>query len=102
MSSNGAVSWRLLRATGFGRRRLARLVSVRERVAAGRRPGAGVFAALLAVLPHKSLGDASIPWSLLRDLGLMLAGVFAAGVIASLASVRAALRSPLLQALRKE
>ena len=92
----------LLRATGFGRRQLARLVLYENVSLLAVGLSAGVFAALLAILPHKSFGEASIPWSLLRDLSLMLAGVFAAGVIASFASVRAALRAPLLQALRRE
>lgn len=92
----------LLRATGFDRRQLARLVLYENASLLAVGLAAGVFAALLAVVPHKSFGEASVPWSLLRDLGLMLAGVFAIGVLASLASVRAALHAPLLQALRQD
>lgn len=62
----------------------------------------GTVAAILAVLPHKLTGNASIPTDLLRDLALMLLAVLVVGVISSLLSVRASLRVPVLSALRGE
>jgi len=61
-----------------------------------------VAAALLAVLPHKLVGDAAFPARVLGDLAIMLGIVFLVGVIASLAAVRAMLRTPVLEALREE
>jgi len=92
----------LLRATGFRQRQLAKLVLYENVALLATGLVAGVGAALLAVVPHKSLGAAAIPWSLLRDLGLMLAVVFLVGLVASFASVRTALRAPLLEALRRD
>ena len=87
----------LLRAAGFRRRRLAQLV-MGENIAllvGGLLTGA--VAALLAVLPHMFLGGAAVP---LRELAGMLAVVLVAGIVSSLFSVRAALRAPLIAALR--
>ena len=92
----------LLRATGFRRQRLARLVLCENALLLLIGLGTGVAAALLAVLPHKLTGEAAIPTALLRDLGLMLGCVLLVGLIASLFSVRATLRAPLLAALRQE
>ena len=92
----------LLRATGFKRGRLARMVMLENILLLVGGLATGTIAALLAVLPHKFTGDASIPTDLLRDLGLMLLAVLAVGFLSSLASVRASLRIPLLAALRGE
>jgi len=62
----------------------------------------GVFAALVAVLPHRLTGTAAVPPSLLRDLAIMLSVVVVVGIVSGLASVRAALRTPVLTALRGE
>ena len=57
----------------------------------------GVIAALLAVLPHMLLGNASVPvGGLLAMLGLVLV----IGFVSGLAAVRATLSAPLLTALR--
>jgi hypothetical protein len=59
----------------------------------------GMIAALVAVLPHGVVGGASVPFS---SLAIMLSIVLLVGVVAGLAAVRAALRSPILVALRED
>jgi ABC-type polysaccharide/polyol phosphate export permease len=59
----------------------------------------GVLAALVAIVPHLVTGGATIPWGW---LGAMLAMVLAAGLLAGLGAVRAALATPLMAALRGE
>jgi ABC-type antimicrobial peptide transport system permease subunit len=92
----------LLRATGYRRRRLAKLVLLENIVLLVAGLATGVVAAALAVLPHKLLGEAAVSWSLLRDLAVMLAAVFVVGLLSSLISVRAVLQLPLLASLRGE
>jgi ABC-type antimicrobial peptide transport system permease subunit len=89
----------LLRAAGFRRGRLARLVVLENLALLVGGLGLGVTAALVTVLPHLASGGASIPWaSLAGTLGLVLL----VGFLAGLAAVRATLRAPLLPALRGE
>jgi ABC-type antimicrobial peptide transport system permease subunit len=87
----------LLRSVGFGRRRLIQMVSLENLLLLGGGLGVGVLAALWAVLPHMLFGDASIPF---RDLAIMLGVVMLVGMLTSLVAVRAALRAPLLSAIR--
>jgi ABC-type antimicrobial peptide transport system permease subunit len=89
----------LLRATGFARSRLARIVMLENVVLLSGGLLTGVLSALVAVLPHLFAGGASVPW---RSLGLTLGLVFAAGLLASAWAVRAILQAPLLEALRSE
>ncbi|MFH1920107.1 MAG: FtsX-like permease family protein, partial [Planctomycetota bacterium] len=89
----------LLRATGFGRRALVWLVMLENGLLLLAGLGAGVAAALVAVLPHLASGGASIPWV---SLGATLILVLAVGLLAGLAAVRAVLVAPLLAALRGE
>jgi ABC-type antimicrobial peptide transport system permease subunit len=87
----------LLRSAGFSRRRLAEMV-LGENVSllfAGL--GCGTLAALVATLPHWALAEADIPW---RTLAMLLAVVALCGVAASWLAVRAAVRAPLVAALR--
>jgi ABC-type lipoprotein release transport system permease subunit len=89
----------LLRAAGFRRGLLARLVVLETLAVLLGGLGVGMLAALVAVLPHLAGHGAAIPWQwLLAMLGLVLA----AGLMASLAAVRALARQPLLTALREE
>ncbi|MEO8495658.1 MAG: ABC transporter permease, partial [Planctomycetota bacterium] len=92
----------LLRATGFREQRLARMVLLENVLLLVGGLATGTVAALLAVLPHKLTGNASIPGDLLRDLGLMLLAVLIVGFVSSLLSVRASLKVPVLSALRGE
>ncbi len=90
----------LLRATGFTRRSLAWMVLIENVALLLAGLATGVLAALVAVLPHRLTGTAAVPPSLLRDLAVMLSIVMVVGVVSGLASVRAALRTPVLTALR--
>ena len=92
----------LLRATGFRETRLAQMVLLENVLLLVGGLATGTVAALLAVLPHKFTGDASISGELLRDLGLMLLAVLIVGVVSSLFSVRVSLKVPVLSALRGE
>jgi hypothetical protein len=92
----------VMRAAGYRRRRLAELVLAENVTLLVGGLATGVLAALLAVLPHKFLGDAAISAAVLRDLAVMLGAVLVAGLISSFISVRAVLRLPLLASLRGE
>ena len=59
----------------------------------------GTVCALLAIAPAVSSRGGHLP---VASLSLLLAAVFITGVAASLMATRAALRSPLLAALRSE
>jgi putative ABC transport system permease protein len=89
----------LLRAAGFRRALLARLVMIENGMLLLVGLSVGVVAALVAVLPHWLGGGASVPWlSLVVTLGLVLVVGLSAGMLA----VRATLRAPLVPALREE
>ena len=87
----------LLRAAGFSRRRLGAMVMGENLALLLGGLLSGFLAALVVVLPSIYAGGAAIP---LGDLSIMLAVVLVAGILSSLASVRATLRAPLLPALR--
>ena len=87
----------LLQAVGFTRGKLGRMVLAENGVLMLLGLGIGVLAALITVLPHMLVGGAQIPW---RSLVLSLLAVLAAGVIASLFTVRAASEAPIVAALR--
>jgi ABC-type antimicrobial peptide transport system permease subunit len=89
----------LLRAAGFRRSLLARLVMLENAVLLVGGLALGVLAALVAVLPHWILGGASVPW---LSLAATLAAVLIAGLLASLLAVRATVRAELIPALRAE
>jgi hypothetical protein len=59
----------------------------------------GAAAALLSMLPHLLSVGAAVPWA---SLLLLLAGVFLAGMVASLVAVVQAVRIPVLSSLRSE
>jgi ABC-type antimicrobial peptide transport system permease subunit len=90
----------LMRAAGFRHRRLTQIVLIENVLLLVAGLGTGSLAAMLVVLPHKLTGEAAISASLLRDLLLMLAAVLVVGVLASVFTARAVLRTPLLPALR--
>ncbi|MEX0866620.1 MAG: FtsX-like permease family protein [Pirellulales bacterium] len=89
----------LLRAVGFAKPRLAQLVLLENLALLVGGLAIGVFAALVAVLPHLAAGGASIPWV---SLAATLAIVLVVGLAAGLLAVRATLRAPLVAALRGE
>ncbi len=88
-----------LRALGFPRQSLSRLVLAENLLllVAGIAIGAG--AALLAVLPRLFLGDLDLPWG---SLGIALAAVLTIGMTASTVAVALSARIPLLPALKAE
>jgi hypothetical protein len=87
----------LLRATGFRRRRLAKLVLLENAALLIAGLGIGIVAALVTLLPNLLSGGAAIPW---RSLIVMLVVVLTVGILAGISAVRAVLRAPLLAALR--
>ncbi len=89
----------LLRATGFRRQRLARMVLLENTALLLAGLTLGTLAALAAVFPQLFGGRAHLPWApLAATLGLVLL----TGLIAGLLAVRATLKAPLLPALRGE
>jgi ABC-type antimicrobial peptide transport system permease subunit len=89
----------LLRAIGFRPGRLATMVWLENAWLLFGGLAAGAIAAGAAVWPHVAGGRAALPWG---ELALTLGGVAAAGSLAGLAALRAALGTPLLTALREE
>ncbi len=87
----------LLRAAGFRRARLARLVMTENTLLLAAGLVIGSAAAALAVLPHVLTGGAQAPG---LQLAAMIAGIFSVGFLAGLIAVRATLKAPLIQALR--
>jgi len=89
----------LLRALGFRQRALAVLVLAENGFLLVLGLLCGVTCALLAVAPHLRTHAGEMPWT---QLLLMLALVIVAGMSSSALAVRAALRVPMLSALREE
>ena len=105
----GVVVWRnvlerrwelaLLLAVGFRRTDLQRLVLSEHGLLILLGLAIGLTAALLAILPALQAPGTDLP---LGRLGLTLAGLAAGGLLWSRLAARAALRGPLLPALRNE
>ncbi len=89
----------LLRAEGFRRGLLARMVMIENSLLLIGGLAIGVIAAIVAVAPHWLSGGAAVPW---QSLTITLLIVLTVGLLAGLTAVRAVLRAPLLPALRAE
>ena len=89
----------VLRAIGFSRRRLAWTVLLENVFLLSVGIGLGTLAAAAAVAPHWLGGGGALQWN---SLGLTLASVFAVGMLASLAALKAALSVPMLPSLKSE
>ena len=89
----------LLRAVGLGARKIAALVLTETAFLLLWGLASGTAAALLALWPHLSGRTADAPWA---GGALTLLAVFAAGMLASLWAVRAAVRTPIVATLRGE
>ena len=89
----------LLRATGFSRSVLSRMVLLENAMLLCGGMLFGVLSALLAVLPHYLIGGAAVPWLTLCG---MLAAILIVGFLTGLLAVRATLKTPLLVSLRGE
>jgi len=89
----------LLRAVGYRPSHLAAIVLGENLLLLLLGLATGTLCALLAITPAISLRGGRLP---IASLSLLLAAVLVTGIAASLAATRAALRSPLLAALRSE
>ena len=89
----------LLRSAGFRGQRLAEMVLGENMALLLGGLTIGCLAALVAVLPHWALHRAATPWG---TLGLLLAAIVVTGLSAGWLAVRAAVRAPLLEALKGE
>jgi putative ABC transport system permease protein len=89
----------LLRAVGFRRRTLGWLMLLEHAVLLSAGLGTGLIAALVAVLPHLLSRAAPLPYA---SLAVTFAAVVVVGGGAGGLAARAAIRAPLLPALRGE
>jgi len=89
----------LLRAAGFGGRRLAKMVLWENLVLLLGGLATGVLAAAFAVVPHIFFTQAAPPGS---DLVIMIGIILIVGMVAGLVAVRATLQAPLISSLRGE
>ncbi|MSO21971.1 MAG: ABC transporter permease [Acidobacteria bacterium] len=89
----------VLRAVGYTPRHLAMMVASENVFLLLRGTAIGAASALLAILPAISSRGWRLPSG---SMGWLLMGVLLAGLAASLLATRAALRIPLLEALRSE
>jgi putative ABC transport system permease protein len=89
----------LLRASGYSRTVLSSIIVIENVVLLCWGLASGAICAFLAIAPALQSRGISFPFA---TAGLVLFSVFAAGLISSLISVVAAVRSPLLPALHSE
>lgn len=89
----------LLRAVGFRNSSVGTLILLENAFLLGWGLLSGAAAALFSMLPHLLSVGAAVPWG---SLSLLLAGVFVAGMLASLVAVVQAVRIPVLSSLRSE
>ena len=87
----------LMRAVGFSRRRLAKMVLLENAWLLLMGMAVGIAAALFTTVPHWLVGTASVPW---RDLAVMFAAIVLFGLVASWFGSRLISRLPLLDSLR--
>jgi ABC-type antimicrobial peptide transport system permease subunit len=89
----------ILRAVGYRARTLAGIILYENFLLVCWGLTSGTICAFLAVIPALQSRGASFPFAV---SGLILISVLAAGLVSSIVAVIAALRSPLLSALRSE
>ncbi len=90
----------LLRAVGYGRGHLFAIILSENAVLLGWGLAAGALSALVAVAPAALERGARLP--ITTGGWLLLLAVLAAGLVSSIIATRAALRAPLVGALRAE
>jgi ABC-type antimicrobial peptide transport system permease subunit len=89
----------LLRAVGYDRRHFGLMIVAENALLLACGLLTGTLCALLAIAPVVSARGGRLPFA---SLGLLLAAVVVSGLAASLVATAAALRAPLLAALREE
>ncbi|HWS88305.1 MAG TPA: ABC transporter permease [Pyrinomonadaceae bacterium] len=89
----------LLRAVGYGRRHFGLMITAENALLLACGLLTGTLCALLAIAPVVAARGGRLP---LASLGMLLAAVIVSGLAASLVATAAALRAPLLAALREE
>lgn len=87
----------LMRAVGFGKNRLSKMILIENVWLLGAGLVVGVLAALCGTLPHYLFGDASVPWVALARIFL---AIFVIGLIASYLATRVLSGMNLLESLR--
>lgn len=87
----------VMRAGGFPRARLVRMVIWENAVLLGGGLAVGCIAAAVALIPQWAPQGATFPWV---ALALLLGTIAATGIVAGWLATRSALRAPLLPALR--
>ncbi len=87
----------LMRAVGFARGKLSRLVLLENAWLLMMGLGVGITAALFTTVPHWFVGTASVPW---LALTVMFTGIVAVGLIAGWLASRMISKMPLLESLR--
>lgn len=87
----------LMRAVGFARSRLAKMIFVENVWLLAIGLLVGIVSAVCSTLPHFLFGDASVPW---LPLALIFVAIFVVGIIASYLATRILNRMNLLQSLR--
>ena len=87
----------LLRAAGFGTRRLASLVMLENVALLLAGLGIGIAAAAVAVVPHAVFAQATVP---IASLAVLLTVVLTVGTAAGLIAVRVTQNAPIVKALR--
>jgi putative ABC transport system permease protein len=89
----------LLRAVGYGRGQVEWMLLAETLLLLAGGLALGTICAALAVLPALLARGGAIPWS---GIAALIAAILVSGIAASLLAVRAATRTPLLEALRTE
>ncbi len=87
----------LMRAVGFNRGRLAKMVLMENAWLLAMGMAVGIGSALFTTIPHWLVGTASVPW---RDLAIMFVAIALVGLLASWIGSRVISRLPLLDSLR--
>jgi ABC-type antimicrobial peptide transport system permease subunit len=87
----------LMRAVGFGKGRLSKMILIENGWLLGAGLAIGVMSAVCSTLPHYLFGAASVPWLALA--GIFMA-IFAIGIFVSILATRILSRMNLLESLR--
>ncbi len=87
----------LMRAIGFRRNTLAKMVVLENAWLLIIGLGIGIFSALFTTIPHWLVGTATAPWP---ELSLMFSGIITVGLLVGFYASRIISKTPLLESLR--